>query len=259
MPNIIITEEEFKKLTDGTKKEIWGLLNDSFSTTTVPDDLSDENLGNRIKNRIEENRLNFDTLSIETAIAVLIGLSTESRKVVDALCQSQQSRENLTEILGSEKKINGTIGSINRRLAKRLNEKIYGKRRDRVKLIEFDGDYRLTCNSKALKLASLIISKGYKIGEGDINLRFHEGEAKIEEESIIRCDEGYSYCDYASWDYEIDHVSHEFSLDVIYSSPTDKIVISTEQEDEWEPNSVKNEFVSTSGNPDEILIGGKKR
>ena len=259
MPNIIITEAEFKKLTDGTKKEIWGLLKDSFSTTTVSDELSDENLGNRIKNRIEENRLNFDTLSIETAMAVLIGLSSESRKVVEALCQRQQTRENLTEILGNEKKINGTIGSINRRLAKRLDEKIYGKRRDRVKLIEFDGDYRLTCNSRALELASVIISKGYKIGEGDILLQFDEGEAKIEEESIIRCDEGKAYCDYVSWDYELDHVSHEFRVNVVYSEPTDKVVISTVNEDEWYPHSVKYELLSTSGNPVEVLIGGKKR
>lgn len=264
MPNIIITEEEFKKLTDDTKKEIWSLLKDSFSNTTVSDELSDDNLGNRLKNSIKENQLNFDTLSIETAIAVLIGLSTESRKVVEALCKSQQSRENLTEILGNEKKINGTIGSINRRLAKRLDEKIYGKRRDRVKLIEFDGDYRLTCNSRALELASLIIGKGYKIGEGDIILRFKEGaefkaEAKIEEESIIRCDEGYAYCAYESWDYEIDHVSHQFRVNVVYSEYTDKVVISTVGEDEWATDSVLGDFWSPYGDPDEVLIGGKKR
>ena len=267
MPNIIITEEEFKKLTDGTKKEIWDLLKDSFSTTTVSDDLSDENLRNLIKNSIDPNRLNFDTLSIETAIAVLIGLSDESRKVVEALCQSQQSRESLTEILGSEKKINGTIGSINRRLAKRLSEKIYGKRRDRAKLIEFDGDYRLSCDNRALEIALFVLHKGYKIGQGDILLKYisifdenkeYKAEVLIKEEDIIHSDAGRAFIDFVSWDYQTGHVNNSFSVFVMYSSFTDKVVVSTDYGEEWEDSSFTGN-TAPDGKPNEIVIGGKKR
>ena len=267
MPNIIITEEEFKKLTDGTKKEIWELLKESFSTTTVSDDLSDKNLGNLIKNSIKENSLNFDTLSIETAIAVLIGLSDESRKVVEALCRSQQSRESLTEILGSEKKINGTIGSINRRLAKRLDEKIYGKRRDRLKLIQYDEYYRLSCDNRALEIALFVLHKGYKIGQGDILLKYksifdenkeHKAEVLIKEEDIIQSDSGGASIHLAMWDYQTGHINNSFSVNVMYSSPTDKVVVSTDYGEEWEANSFTGNL-APDGQPNEIVIGGKKR
>ena len=257
MPNIIITEADFKKLSDDTKKELWELLHSSFSSKVSSNESAEKEIRDNIRNI---NPTSFDTLSIETALAVLIGLSEESRKVVEALCKHELTRDDLTKILGNEKKINGTIGSINRRLAKRLDQGIYGKRRDRVKLIEFDENYRLACNNRALEIALLIISKGYKIGEGDILLKFLDPstEAHIREDAIILGDSGKALVLHESWDYYVDHINHWFSVTVIICDAGDKIVISTAGEDEWEHNSLS-DFVDGLGNPDEIFIGGKKR
>lgn len=257
MPNIIITEADFEKLSDDTKKELWGLLQNSFSSKPSSNEDIDKEIADYIRNI---NPASFDTLSIETALSVLIGLSEESRKVVEALCKRKLTRDDLTKILGNEKKINGTIGSINRRLAKRLDQNIYGDRRDRVKLIEFDENYSLSCNNRALEIALLIISKGYKIGEGDILLKFRNPstETLIREDAIILGDTGKARVSLEGWDYTIEHVDYSFSVTVIVCDAGDKIVISTIREDEWEPNSLS-EYVGDVGEPHEILIGGKKR
>ena len=106
MPNIIITEADFEKLSTGVKTEIWELLQNSFSSNTG----STASLAVETKDQAADiNPASFEVLSIETAIAVLVGLSEESRHVVASLCMRQLTRNELTEILGNEKKINGTI------------------------------------------------------------------------------------------------------------------------------------------------------
>ena len=262
MPHIIITEADFEKLSSGVKKEIWELLQNSFSSNVG----SNDSLAIETQNQLTDiNPARFDVLSIETAIAVLIGLSGESRELVNILCKRELTREFLTKFLGNEKKINGTIGSINRRLAKRLDENVYGKRRDRVKLIEFDGLYRLSCDSRSLEIALLIIKKGYKFGAGDIVLKFGRGdlraEVRIEEDAILQIHAGEAQVVFQCWDYNIGGVETSCRIYVICSKNTsrpDKIVVSTNYEDEWEPNSHSGTLCPT-GNPDEILINGKKR
>jgi len=262
MPHIIITEADFEKLSSGVKKEIWELLQNSFSSNVG----SNDSLAMETENQITDiNPASFDVLSIETAIAVIIGLSGESRELVNILCQRELTREFLTKFLGNEKKINGTIGSINRRLAKRLDENVYGKRRDRVKLIEFDGLYRLSCDSRSLEIALLIINKGYKFGAGDIVLKFGRGdlraEVRIEEDAILQIHAGEAQVLFQCWDYNIGVVETSCKIYVICSKNTsrpDKIVVSTNYEDEWEPSSHSGTLCPT-GNPDEILINGKKR
>ena len=264
MPNIIITEADFEKLSTGVKKEIWELLQNSFSSNAG----SNDSLATTTKDHITDiNPASFDVLSIETAIAVLIGLSGESREVVSILCKRQLDRHDLTKILGSEKRINGTIGSINRRLVKRLNENLYGKRRDRVKLIESQGGiYSLSCDSRSLEIAQKIIYKGYKIGDGDIVVKFYIGdsptEVHIEEEAIVQIDSGQALVLLHSWDYDIGHnLSTTIGHYVICSNNTNhknKVVVSTHHEDEWEPNSFSGAY-DPYGDPSEIFIGGKKR
>ncbi|MDC0959694.1 hypothetical protein OAR42_04500 [Planktomarina temperata] len=262
MPNIIITEADFEKLSTGVKTEIWELLQNSFSSNTG----STASLAVETTDQAADiNPASFEVLSIETAIAVLVGLSEESRHVVASLCMRQLTRNELTEILGNEKKINGTIGSINRRLIKRLSESVYGKRRDRVKLIEFDEKYRLSCDSRSLEIALLIINKGYKFGAGDIVLKFGrgdlKGEVRIEEEAIIQIDAGEALVLFQSWDYYVGQINMSISINVICSKNTsrpDKIVVSTLYEDEWEPDSYSGNYYP-AGNPSEIHIGSKKR
>ena len=262
MPHIIITEADFEKLSSGVKKEIWELLQNSFSSNVG----SNDSLAIETQNQLTDiNPARFDVLSIETAIAVLIGLSGESRELVNILCKRELTREFLTKFLGNEKKINGTIGSINRRLAKRLDEHVYGKRRDRVKLIEFDEIYRLSCDRRSLEIASLIINKGYKIGDGDIFLNFIgsdlKAEVRIEEEAIIQIDAGEALVLFQSWDYYVGQVNMSISINVICSKNTsrpDKIVVSTLYEDEWEPDSYSGNYYP-AGDPSEIHIGSKKR
>ena len=262
MPNIIITEADFERLSTGVKTEIWELLQNSFSSNSS----STASLAVETKDQAADiNPASFEVLSIETAIAVLIGLSEESRHVVASLCMRQLTRNELTEILGNEKKINGTIGSINRRLIKRLSESVYGKRRDRVKLIEFDEKYRLSCDSRSLEIALLIINKGYKFGAGDIVLKFGRGdlraEVRLEEDAILQIHAGEAQVLFQCWDYNIGVVETSCKIYVICSKNTsrpDKIVVSTNYEDEWEPSSHSGTLCPT-GNPDEILINGKKR
>jgi hypothetical protein len=264
MPNLILTEADFEKLSASVKSEIWELLQNSFPSNAG----SNDSLVTKTKDHITNvNPASFELLSIETAIAVLIGLSAESREVVSILCKRQLDRYDLTKILGSEKRINGTIGSINRRLVKRLNETLYGKRRDRVKLIESqDGLYRLSCDSRSLEIAQKIIHKGYKIGDGDIVVKFGEGsslaEVHIEEEAIVQIDSGQALVLLHSWDHHIgDDLCAPIGLYVICSNNTNhpnKIVVSTHNEDEWEPNSFSGPHYPY-GDLSEIFIGGKKR
>ena len=69
MPNIIITEADFEKLSDDTKKELWGLLQSSFQHEGASNDSSKP----KSRDYIEDiNPASFDLLSIETAIAVMV-------------------------------------------------------------------------------------------------------------------------------------------------------------------------------------------
>ena len=68
-------------------------------------------------------------IPIEAACAVVFGLNQNSILALEAILEANPveglSRKELGKILGSERAINGTIGSINRRFIHRFDDKIY--------------------------------------------------------------------------------------------------------------------------------------
>ena len=159
------------------------------------------------------------------------------------------------------------MGDINATIKKESStcESVYGKRRDRVKLIEFDETYRLSCDSRSLEIALLIINKGYKFGAGDIVLKFGSGhqlaEVHIEEEAILQIHAGEAQVLLKTLEYISGFVNTDLHMYVICSKNTsrpDKIVVSTDYEDEWVTGSYSGKYYPW-GDPYEILINGKKR
>ena len=195
-------------------------------------------------------------ISIEMAIGFVRGLSKDSLKVLSKLSSNPApgstnrvkgtaTRKELEELLMSAGKINGTVGSINRRFTKRFDKRIYGERLGRLKLIEFDEVYKLTCDPASIELAIIILKKGYKIGDGDITLKFisssnHIGEAKaledlniIEEKAIIFANLGRGYVRNVSWELEYENETLSFDYDVALTSPSGTIVIESISGHEW--------------------------
>ena len=83
-----------------------------------------------------------DFISLELAIAVLLGLNTDSQAVIKKFChRGMVTREELAEVLGDEKKINGTIGSINRRFVKRFDPKLAASH-ERLRLTKFENSFK---------------------------------------------------------------------------------------------------------------------
>lgn len=266
MPNMVITESDFEKLSDSTKKELLDLFYQAFPQSVGKDndrtgrkpEISSEASSDNIlsgsdffspslmgtqwqyerskvresastyqeylegiekvhlglENHLDMSRtMRVDSISVEFAIAILIGLKPESfnllKKIVD---RGMATREELTEVLGDAKKINGTIGSINRRFSKRFDRNLYGSLTDRLKLVEFNKHfqkYTLCCDSAAsgaIHKAIYIVKEGYKIGSGNICLTYdatytsgknqkHTEQKRLvlEEEAIIAADNGKGF------------------------------------------------------------------
>ena len=199
-------------------------------------------------------------ISIEMAIGFVKGLSKDSLKVLSKLTSSPApsstnrvkgtaTRKEMEKLLESAGKINGTVGSINRRFAKRFDKSIYGERLDRLKLIEFDEVYRLTCDPASIELAIIILENGYKFGDGDITLKFIAssnltGEAKaiedlniIEEKAIIFANLGRGFVRNVSWELEYENETSSFNYDVALTSPSGTIVIEGLSGHEWVDDS----------------------
>lgn len=213
----------------------------------------------------------FEALSVEMAIAVVLGLSPDSIKVILCLIKGPVARKELAAVLNGEGRINGTIGSINRRLAKRFDENFYGESLKLAKLIDFDKEYFLRCDGRSIEIALKILKAGYKIGKGNILLKFKDtfGKGtdqiietiKIEEEAIIFADSGLGFTRKVSWDYELEKQQRSYSYDVAMTVPSATVVIDAPDGDEWvsdEPD-VTHLFDKwhPSSSPDEISFDGK--
>ena len=204
--------------------------------------------------------INFDALSIELALSVIAGLSDVAKKVVWELIQKRKlTRDELADLLGGPKKINGTIGSINRRLAKRFNAELYGDYVNKVKLIEFDNGYQLTCDPYALEVAYHINETGYQSIFGNLTLKFGDekngdsAKVKIEALAIELANEGYAYVDKIRWDYQSDDKTTGtiFSVDVARTVSSAIITIQTDYGSEWvteEPHHMTSRILGNPGN-----------
>lgn len=275
MPNIVITESDFEKLSEATRKELWELLEKQFYPNSKKDftnliaDISEGvevrvNLSQKFRSKLKLAKnsahldylsyrdtalslqkelpsivktgipIKFNVLSLEVAIAVILGLSNDSKKVVEAISQSGTlTRDQLAKILGGSKKINGTIGSINRRLAKRFSKDLYGSNVDKVKLIEYKNElYELTCDSRAIQIAILVEKSGFEVEDGNIILKSpdkkYPSEVKIEAFAIEMAIQGNAYIDDVDWEYEIDSQTISFSVSAARTVTSAIITLETE-------------------------------
>ena len=244
MPSIIISESEFEKLSEATKKEISKLVENAFILKTEEGEFSDgynlkkewynkRNLAHsnralgenyhEYKKLISELLLeapkalavnaetNFSCLSIEMAISLLYGLSNSSQNLLKRLLTGPATRDELAALVGGLGKVNGSVGSINRRLARRFDYNIYGDNRKEIKLIDFDGSYKLSCDALSIKSALDIIDAGWNMRMGDIYLTFNAIQfpknandltIKLDSEAIKFANLGHGFIKSIDWDYE---------------------------------------------------------
>ena len=223
----------------------------------------------------KQSSFHFDALSIETAIAVVLGLSSDSIKVLSRLVEFPRpaTREELATILNGEGKINGTIGSINRRLTKRFDKDFYGESLKNAKLIEFDkNEYSLSCDSASLDIALRISKADYKIGKGNIFLKFIRSSAEnkeiidtleIEEEAIKFADDGLGFSKDVSWDIHWTNEQTTYSYATAMTVPSAIIVVDLPHGYEWVSDNpdFDNLFESgiTEGYPQEISFQAKSQ
>ncbi len=271
----MITESDFEKLSEPTRKELWELLEKQFfpnskkDVTSLMVDISEGtkvhvNLFEKFRSKLKLAKnsahldylsyrdsvlslqkelpsivktgipIKFDVLSLEVAIAVILGLSNDSKKVVEAISQSGTlTRDQLAKILGGSKKINGTIGSINRRLAKRFSKKLYGSNVYKVKLIEYKNElYELTCDHRSIQIAILVEKSGFEIEDGNIILKSpdkkYPSEVKIEAFAIEMAVQGNAYIDDVDWEYELDSQTISFSVSAARTITSAIITLETE-------------------------------
>ena len=284
MPNIVITEAEFKLLSKTTQKELWGLLSQSFANfdLLVDDNKSSKTSGlesdlfnkqakmsdwfvHRAKIRssnkpydeyLDLHRILFkslpnilvstgpvlvDFISLELAIAVLLGLNTDSQAVIKKFChRGMVTREELAEVLGDEKKINGTIGSINRRFVKRFDPKLAASH-ERLRLIKFEKQfqkYLLSVDSGVFLHAFNIIDAGYKIGIGNICLTPKKDDKEvssimIEELAIMSGLEGQAFASTVSYSTDYHTEMHSLIASAGITSVSSTLVWELNGADEW--------------------------
>ena len=217
-------------------------------------------------------------ISLETAIGFVIGLNPDSIKVLSKLVTGRATRKDLEEILKSAGKINGTVGSINRRFSKRLDKRIYGEKLDQIKLIEFDETYRLTCDPASISLAIRIIEKGYKIGKGDISLQFNHWDVCSEapaqelsydlivigEEAIKLANQGLGFMRSVHWeiDYNTEKTAFEYFHVVVTASSSTLVIETVQGDSEWVNDDGKSPWKNSyhhNSFPDEIIFGTNVR
>jgi hypothetical protein len=203
--------------------------------------------------------IHFEKLSVEMAIAVLSGLGEDSLKVIKYLLKYRHSmhkhyrtRSKIASVVNGAAKLNGTIGSINRRLVNRLDTSLYSSQLDRVKLIDYSNKhYYLTCRHEEIYLALKILEAGYEIGMGDIFLGYafpsHDWQEKflkerasiikIEEEAIIFADKGKAFAREIEFEYEdswetedkdYHQVQYSRNFSVLATTPSAKILDSAD-------------------------------
>ena len=225
---------------------------------------------------LKDEIISPEAISLEMAIGFISGLNPDSIKVLSKLvAYGSATREGLKELLKSAGKINGTVGSINRRFAKRFDKNIYGLKADRVKLIEFDETYRLTCDYASISLAISIIEKGYKIGKGDIELQWNGSPTsldepqserpdfymvKIDEEAIIFADKGLGFVRFVMWDDGYENESTHFSYRVVVTAPSATVLVNARDEFTWsndEGGHIWDHGQHDIGSPDTIRFGNK--
>ncbi|MDB9924128.1 hypothetical protein OAC90_01470 [Planktomarina sp.] len=198
---------------------------------------------------LKDQALKPTAISIEMAIGFVCGLNPDSIKVLSKLLNQNGSatRAELEALLKGAGKINGTVGSINRRFAKRFDKRIYGDKLERFKLIEFDKIYSLTCDFTSIDLAIIIIKKGYKIGKGDISLQFdhptqfNEPKVKtpphelliISEDAITSADQGLGFVRNVGWEINFSTEVTNFSHDVALTLPSGTVIVEGLGEHEW--------------------------
>ena len=227
---------------------------------------------------LKDEALRPTAISLETAIGFISGLNPDSIKVLSKLSNSRTigsaTRKELEELLNSAGKINGTVGSINRRFVKRFDKRIYGKKLDQIKLIEFDETYSLTCDAASISLAIRIIERGYKIGKGDISLQFNHWAVSDEstvqnpsydqiiigEEAIKLADQGLGFMRSVHWDIETANETRGFNFEVVVTAPSSTVIIETiEGINEWTNDEGEDLWQRHHHNsfPDKISFGNK--
>lgn len=288
MPDLVIKQADFQRLSEATRRELLEFLKDSLFVVfdgelPVGDLTADEEkqislrVGSELEfdRRISEARrravrnyqdylseiyalqerldqvvsigspIRFQVISVEVATAVLMGLGQDSRNVLAALLKEKKiSRDRMAEVVGGAQKINGTIGSINRRLANRFSRRLYGKANvDAVRLIEFDEEYKLTCDGKALELALHIVESGYDASKENLVINFnnkHEASSiRMEALAVRLALDGHAYVEDWSWDYRIeieDLIGEDrfYSVSFARTISSATLAMNTTEGEEWE-------------------------
>ena len=119
-------------------------------------------------------------IPIEAACAVVFGLNQNSILALEAILEAPKeglSRKELGKILGSERAINGTVGSINRRFIHRFDDKIYDLEfaLKEMPLITYKKNYRVETglheyNHMAFRIALHLKKLGLSLESNDISL-----------------------------------------------------------------------------------------
>ena len=169
----------------------------------------------------------------------------------------------MAKILGNSKKINGTIGSINRRLARRFSREWYGSYISKVKLIDYKNEYyELVCDPHSIKIALLVVESGFKAEDGNINLNYPMDKSaefrkkhnlyenvKIEWYAVEMAMKGYSYIDDVDWEYEVGNQTFNFSVAAARTIPSAIITLETEAGVEWVTEEPDHDNARINGNP----------
>ena len=132
MTQFIISQEDIESMDPLLKKMFVEFLQKQIAFKKISTKISvKEDVNSKPIDGLEEyfepNPNLINSISIETMLAVMLGLSPESIKIVESLLSGSKSRSELGDLCGGEKKLNGTIGSINRRLINRFSSANYSK------------------------------------------------------------------------------------------------------------------------------------
>jgi hypothetical protein len=285
MPSIIISNNEFASLSVNSRTEILNLIQKKFtisnttSNTSTPSSTINEwykkreaaynnracggsyiEFSNLIKELEAEapnvfkidGSIIFSTLSIEMALAMISGLSDSSQKILLRLIKGPASREELGKLVSGIGRVNGSIGSINRRFANRFDRNIYGETRKEIKLIDFDNVYKLVCDSLSISTAFKIIEAGWKRELGDIFIEFKKNKASDENSIITIHAQAVKLATYSKgfiknvyWDYEYENgmqnTTHQVALS--FYSATLHVENTNNAEAEWAIDHQNNTFL----------------
>ena len=136
MPNIILTEDDLKKMEPELRGQLLDFLSQAFVKKNWPKIPSDT---------IQDNLLEFqrpNIISIEGACSIFFGLNKNSREFIKILVKDiyrtsdkkGYDKEDMSSLLNlSEASLNGIVGSINRRFIYRFDRDaydVYGNREE---------------------------------------------------------------------------------------------------------------------------------